>query len=460
MIAQEIALQSLIRPLDGFQSVDDPMHLLAAFRKRFHALPWAATSSDTLIAPVWSPVELVSRYESQLVSLYTVHLKVIDEFTQGRHACDRKEECARLYQRIRAYCVDWPILGDRLPSPVEMQDPIAAQMLLYGRPDVVMAEDGPKVVETNFDTAIAGFDKPDDLWTIAADVFQLDNAYLTTGRPIPGLAQYFSDLSAGEPLRIHWMMKNDEADRKEYDRLLATLAPFAGNVRHSVHYAGEPIPDDDGGDALLHRSCAIYTVNRQRDLFARTFEQLAPRIRGCTVPTGLSHIESKVFLAWLSHPPCRPQTLTMREKEAIEALLPWTRLLGHLHDDELRRVKQHRDDFILKKTDSYQALDVFFGCNLSQEEWVRLIDAKLGEADFDGAVPNVWIVQERVRPKEYSLLEYTDVGIVERKTGLSCCPYILGGRIRGLETWVTPFTPNHEMINRMQFVPHFIRHGS
>jgi hypothetical protein len=33
----------------------------------------------------------------------------------------------------------------------------------------------------------------------------------------------------------------------------------------------------------------------------------------------------------------------------------------------------------------------------------------------------------------------------------------MGGRLRGLETWVTPTTPDMKMIRHMQFVAHFIR---
>jgi hypothetical protein len=36
----------------------------------------------------------------------------------------------------------------------------------------------------------------------------------------------------------------------------------------------------------------------------------------------------------------------------------------------------------------------------------------------------------------------------------------MGGRLRGLETWITPAIPELSMLSRMQFVPHFIRGAS
>ncbi|NTX16045.1 hypothetical protein HUA76_35270 [Myxococcus sp. CA056] len=34
---------------------------------------------------------------------------------------------------------------------------------------------------------------------------------------------------------------------------------------------------------------------------------------------------------------------------------------------------------------------------------------------------------------------FSDAGTVERRSGLSCCPYLMGGRLRGLEAWVAHF---------------------
>ena len=433
----------------------DPARVLRAYRDRFHALPWATQSPDTLIGPVWSPPEALAAFEAQIRALYTAHLKIAIAVATGHGTGARWSDYVAPYQRIRAFCFDWPVIGARAElDPSQLAHPDALRWL-YGRPDVVLTASGPRVVETNFDTAVGGFERPDDVWQLARELFEPPSR-LAAGGPIAGLARYFVDLAAGAPLDVLWIMKEGDDLRREYRQLTHALDRPAHGVSHRVFHAGDRVELDDlTGRAVLHRACANLTVNRDRDRFAALLAPIAQRISGCTVPVELSHLESKLFLAWLSDPDARPTTLTADERAAIDALVPWTRLVKLLTPDDLHRVERDRGDFVLKKTDSYQALDVIFGCNVSDEQWRDLLAAKAREADDAGGI-NVWIVQERVRPQEFSLVEYTDDGARERRSGLSCCPYVLGGRLRGVETWLTPFTPDHSMIHRMQYVAHFL----
>jgi hypothetical protein len=161
-------------------------------------------------------------------------------------------------------------------------------------------------------------------------------------------------------------------------------------------------------------------------------------------------VASKLFLAWLSDPDARPASLTGPQRAAVEALVPWTRVLGALGRAALTRVLAQPAEYVLKKADSYQATEVHLGWNVPAGRWQHLTETCLAD-------PQPWIVQRRVRPKLYRLAEYTDDGVRIRETGLACCPYLMGGRLRGLETWITPPQPDLSMITRMQFVPHFLR---
>lgn len=448
----------------------DPACLLAAFRERFQRLPWRAPSPergpDTLIAPVWSPADSLARFEARINALFTAHLKVLEALATGVGTGARWQEYEAPYRRMRAYCLDWPArellaageaaLLDPLLDPEALRRPEAVRWA-FGRPDIVLAQEGPRLVETNFDTAIGAFERPDDLWQLAAELCAPGAALLAAGGPVRGLAESFVELAAGEPLLVVWIMKEGEDLRREYAQLLARLDRPALGVVHRMFHAGDEVAlPATPRRALLHRACAIYTVNADRARFTQLLTAIGQRVSGCTVPIGLSHLESKLLLAWLSDPDARPTTLSAEELAAITELLPWTRLVKTLSGEELARVCRDRGDFVLKKTDSYQALDVHFGCNLSAEEWTARLTGKRAEPDELAGGINVWIVQERVRPREHHLLEYTDAGLVERRTGLSCCPYVMGGRLRGLETWVTPFSPDHSMIKHMQYVPHFL----
>jgi hypothetical protein len=442
-------------------SAAEPGTLLEDFRARLRRTRWGHETPDTLLAPVWSAASSLRRFEARLVALFRAHLKVLHALRVGVSPSSRWAQYARLLEAVRAYCLDWPALGhgEQLSPELLLSDQVTR--LMFGRPDIILAQDGPRVVETNFDTAVGGYDRPNDMWEIAAELFTPPADCLVTGQPVDGLRQYFSELAGGAPCQVHWIMKNDEVIRRVLDAMLATLDQNPHGVKHFIHYAGDSVRLSRGDvPAYLHRACSIFTVNRDRERFSALLAQLAPVVRGSTVPVELSLLDSKLFLAWLSDPAARPTTLTAEEREAVEGLVPWTRVLSLLEGEELERVRRDRGDFILKKADSYQARDVYFGCNLRGDEWAALVEARLREPPQLAGASNIWIIQERVRPREFSLLEYTDVGPVERRTGLSCCPYVLGGRLRGLETWVTPFTPDLTMIHRMQFVAHFIRQGA
>lgn len=450
-------MDPLLHPLSS-PVPPEPSRLLASYRQRLNQTPWAGQTRDTLLTPVWSTAASVARFESRLVLLFRAHLKVLHALQMGRGEGARWKQYARLQRAVRARYVDWPVLEAReLPSP-ELLLAEEARELLYGRPDIVLAKDGPKVVETNFDTAIGGFERPDAIWEMAAALFSPPPEYLSTGRPLEGMRRYFAEAARGQPRRIHWIMKNDPEIRREVDPFIAALDQNPDGPRHVIHYAGETVPPaTDDLPAWLHRSCSIFSVQKDRERFTHLLKQLVPQVMGCTVPVELSELSSKLYIAWLSDPEGRPSHLTSEEREAVDGLVPWTRVLTLLEGNELERVRRDRGEFILKKADSHQAKEVFFGCNHSADEWNALLETRLREPDVMGGLSNFWLVQERVHPQQYTLLEYTDAGPVERRTGLSCCPYVLGGRVRGLETWVTPATPDHEMINRMHFVAHFIR---
>ncbi|NVJ22508.1 hypothetical protein HUW62_14905 [Myxococcus sp. AM011] len=451
-------MDPVLQPLTVAPGVD-ARALLDAYRARLGRTAWARETPDTLVAPVWSSASSVARFEARLVALFRAHCKVLHALLVGTSQGGPWEEYVRLQRGGGAKSLDWPVLGEDVALEPSLLLSDEAARLLFGRPDIVLGADGPKVVETNFDTAIGGQERPDDIWRMAAELFTPSPDFLATGRPLAGMRDYFTELAEGSPCQVHWPMKNDDTVRGELAPLIATLNDNPHGVEHRVHYAGDPLaPLRTDVPSWLHRACSIYSVNRDRERFAVLLAHLVPVVRGCTVPLMLSLLESKLFMAWLSDSAARPATLTAEEHGAVDTLVPWTRVLTLLDGDARERVLRNRGDFILKKTDSHQAKDVFFGCNLSQDEWSSLLESRGRRSGDGGAAPEeLWILQERVRPREFHLLEYTDAGPVERRTGLSCCPYLMGGRLRGLETWVTPFTPSLEMIRRMHFVAHFIR---
>ncbi|WP_394830753.1 hypothetical protein LVJ94_30020 [Pendulispora rubella] len=391
-------------------------------------------------APVTSPMESVRALEGALVSLYRAHLAVLADPPDG--------ELGDAIAAMQRFYADWPYLADEpRRHPPEMH--------LFGRPDIVLSNDGPKVVETNFDTAVSGYEKPDAAWCLAAERFDMDPA-AWGGRPLAGLRNHFEHLAGRKPCFVHWV--RTVAAAPECEPILAFLNENGCGIQHIAHYAGEPAPAFSKlVPSYLHRACTLYTVNRHRARFERTLRSLVPFLHGATVPLGLSVLQSKLFLACLSDPRTRPPALTPDEIHAVETLIPPTRTLRQLYGAEWERVCRSRGDFVLKRSDSHEGRHVVFGCNLPQEEWENLLRNLPESRPGPDGVPPIWLVQERVRPREYSLLEYREARCVERRSGLSCSPYMFGPHLRGFETWRLPFVPNHEMLEEPNHLGHLFR---
>ena len=391
-------------------------------------------------APVISPVESVRALEGALVSLYRAHVKVLEHPPDG--------PLGDAIASMQQFYADWPYLADE-PRPR------APEAYLFGRPDIVLSNEGPKVVETNFDTAVSGYEKPDAAWCLAAERFAL-HPEAWSGRPLAGLRDHFEQLAGRAPCLVHWV--RTLAAAPECEPILAFLNDNPCGIQHIAHYAGEPARTFSTAiPGYLHRACTLYTVNRHRAAFEGTLRRLVPFLHAATVPLGLSVLQSKLFLACLSDPHTRPTTLTEDEIDAVEAMIPATRTLGQLHGAEWERVRRSRGDFVLKRSDSHEGRHVIFGCRLSQEEWENRLRNLPEERPGPDGVPPIWLVQERVRPREYSLLEYSEARCMERRTGLSCSPYMFGPHLRGFETWRLPFVPNHEMLEDTNHIGHLFR---
>jgi len=427
----------------------DPVTVLQAYRRLRSRTSWADEMSPTLFGPGWTSAESVERFAEQIRQLYLAHLELLRRLISGGPFSPAAQRYAQLAGPLRDVYLDWPGLPDELdPAQLTADDRLSQ---LFGRPDVVVADDGPKVVETNFDTAIAGQERPDDMWAIACEIFAPPAEYRSFGRPLQGMSDFFVELAAGRPSHAHWIMKDDPAVRRRVTPLVDVLNRTQTLVRHTLHYPGDDLNgiDSSGGRQFLHRAISINTVNTDRARFGELLTALRAVAPESTVPIGLSATECKLFLAWLSDPAARP-SLSPQQVAAVESLLPWTRALNLLGQSDFEHVAAHRHDFVVKKAYSYQAAEVHFGWSTEGDRWRKLLTECLTDGD-------TWIVQRRVRPKIYQLVEYTDDGPLQRATGLACCPYLMGGKLRGLETWINPPEPDLTMITRMQFVPHFVK---
>lgn len=432
------------------------LELLKKFRAQLGKTVWGADTPDTMIGPVQSDLGSLREFESSVQYLYTALLKILlieQQITRSQMRHNRISELLGFVRRLNT----WPVMNEGKQVDIAELLENNPTRFLFGRPDVVLGADGPKVVETNFDTGIGGYLRPDDIWKIAADVFPMSDNTLMFGSPLDGFARYYSEFAGDDAVDFHWIMKNTPKIRRELDIVIQNLNSRQDKVFHQVHYTGDTIPAfRNNRRHYLHRACSIYTVKSELDKFTAMLQTLVPLTQGETAPLYLSVLDSKLMLAWISDPELRPGNLSRAERDAVDALIPWTRVLAFLSAQDLAEVRTNREEFVIKKTDSFQARDVHLGWNTTQTEWEDLIRQLKDRPAWDGTATDIWIVQRRVRPRPHELFEYTDQGTLPRSTGVSCCPYMMGGKLRGLESWVTPFSPDFSMIHKMQFVPHFV----
>ena len=255
-------------------------------------------------------------------------------------------------------------------------------------------------------------------------------------------------------------MRGGDQVRRRYDAVTAELNRNADGVRHLVHYADEPVATAarrPGARAPAPRLLGVHDEPRPRPLRRRCWRPSNRRLRGCTVPLDLSQLSSKLYLAWLSDPAARPASLTGAEEDAVRTLVPWTRVPALLGPDDTAALRRDRAEHVLKKADSHQAKEVHFGWTTDDAEWTALLRGPgASRRSPRTATPASGSCSGGCAPGCATCVEITDKGAVRRRTGLSCCPYLMGGKVRGLETWLTPGSPDLDMIRRMHFAPHFV----
>lgn len=118
-------------------------------------------------------------------------------------------------------------------------------------------------------------------------------------------------------------------------------------------------------------------------------------------PMGAGLFASKAGLALLHEPSCRA-TLSPHERELVDRVVPWTRLVGRSYgvlstDDRATLVAQctaEREALVLKPGVGYGGDGVVLGREVDDGEWRRLLDA----------APNRdYVVQEIIEPRDEPL---------------------------------------------------------
>ena len=198
------------------------------------------------------------------------------------------------------------------------------------------------------------------------------------------------------------------------------------------------------GAALTAEGRRIDLVYRRvltNDIVARP-EECAALVKACearaacvanTFQCKLAH--KKAFFAVLTDDR-NASLFSDRERAAIRAHVPWTRLLSDSDTVRtgrrtglLQLAEDEREQLVLKPNDEYGGTGVKLGWEMSAAEWRAALDAALTDP------PGTWVVQERIPVRREIFPQFDATGDVTMRDMLvDFAPYLFRGRMTGYLT--------------------------
>jgi hypothetical protein len=285
-----------------------------------------------------------------------------------------------LHLAVDACCRRASSLGElaralRFPHSLPLMDPdrplVAAELTRYARPDLLIEQGRPRLLEFNNSTRLGG----------AAVTPRLAEAYArlcpqsglhNSGRLL--MPAYWGIDNTGTPQRYETVTPPMLADAQRVGievvqadlvdlrldaagRLLAVDVPIDLVL---LQWGGNRIVDDGGGLAALRTADRARTVG----LFPRTESAL---------------ISSKAVLAWL-HEDCDAGLLAPADHALVRTHVPWTACLGldgdsAAHEKLLGMATGERARLVAKPAVGKSGNNVFFGSQTSKQDWSAVLDA-------------------------------------------------------------------------------------
>jgi hypothetical protein len=186
---------------------------------------------------------------------------------------------------------------------------------------------------------------------------------------------------------------------------------------------------------LVYRRVLINDIVARPDdcaALVRAYEARAVCVAN-TLQCKLAH--KKAFFAVLTDDR-NTRLFSDRERAAIRAHVPWTRLLGDWETVKngrrsalLRVAEDERQTLVLKPNDEYGGTGVKLGWEISAADWRGALDAALKDP------PGTWVIQERIAVRREVFPQFDDAGKVTMRDMLvDFAPYLFRGRMTGYLT--------------------------
>jgi hypothetical protein len=399
---------------------------------RVDSTGWGAYGRQESDSRRWEPLRPVvveerayRRLESDLARL--LHLAV--------DACGRRASTlGELHQALR-FPLDLPLMDPDRPL-------VASELTRYARPDLLIEQGRPKLLEFNNSTRLGGGVVTPRLAEAFAQLCPQGGL-----RPPPSVVAARSaalirslggEVGNGEPRRLlvptYWSIDGTgerhyqdkikkavvaDARRVGFEVVQADLAEvrldsanrlFAGDVPIDlvlIHWGCDArIVDDGGGLAALRGADRAGTV----ELFPRTESVL---------------IASKAVLAWL-HEDCDAGLLAPADHDLVRNYIPRTTCLGLTGDSVAPEFPPHmatgeRDRLIVKPAVGKSGDGVLFGSHTSEQDWLA--------ATVHAARDRPVVLQQRVEPDHISMsfLDRDSGQQVTAEVPLVLSPYMIDG---------------------------------
>ncbi|MEV8509794.1 hypothetical protein AB0368_33910 [Actinoplanes sp. NPDC051475] len=338
---------------------------------------------------------------------------------------------------LGADMADYPLLyTDEL-----IEEEFAASI---ARPDVIIGEDGPKILEFNPSGAVSGVIETHLLLRTWRAAYQRTGTFpFQALDPLVARADLFADTCTerGLPPRLAWIGSRRDLPLANTDRFFDVELEYLHSRGFTArHFEPEEVSDGllDGPGGAYPLGLRQFTISEWRDhgIDLAPIRQILDA--GClllpTQSAGL--LDHKKVLALLS---TGPAWMSTAERAIVARYLPWTRILADEPADWhgsrsglLDLVERHQDRFVVKRGEGMKGLQVVIGRETDPSTWRSTVQDALKRQDS--------VVQEYVAPASCHLeISMSDHDTEVASVAPVLSPFLFGGRPAGL--WARFFAP-------------------
>jgi hypothetical protein len=305
-----------------------------------------------------------------------------------------------------------------------------AAMGVMARPDVILTEDGPKIIELNAGGSFGGVVEYQCLLQAWKEIYPgADWDVMSPVDPVGQRARFLVDAFRASGARDLCMI-GEMADHKG-----SSTSRYCDLDLEAVRALGPSIElvgaQEAGAMARRGRAGAVLAFSnfspaewRKRGVELGEIEQFV-RAGGRLLPSMLSILlNSKTVLAYLS----AGTGLSPQDTAPVAKYVPWTRIVSTGQAEAaicVEEVLQNQDSLILKKSLSLRSEDVFVGRYSSQAQW---------RAVADRAARGGWIAQQWMEPVLMSMnvAEQGTDTVAAKKIRCVLSPIVINGQSRAV----------------------------